>query len=115
MEEKAVHERELRAARNQSIFRAVNEKLIDLSEAFAAFTGEIQIACECADTECLASLTITREAYEGVRSQPNRFAVLPGHIIPEVEVTVAETERYAVVEKIAAAGELAEALDPRGE
>ena len=115
MKDDAVVERELRAARNQSIFRAVNEKIIDLSKAFATFTGDVRIACECADTHCLESLAITPEAYEGVRSQPNRFAVLPGHIVPEVEVVVAETEGYVVVDKIAAAAELAETLDPRGE
>ena len=115
MEGNAVHERELRAARNQSLFRAINEKIIDLSEAFAAFAGDFQISCECADTHCLESLTITPEAYEAIRSRPNRFAVLPGHIVPDVEVVVAEPDGYVVVDKIAAAAELAETLDPRGE
>ena len=115
MEGNAVHEREVRAARNQSLFRAINEKIIDLSEAFAAFTGDFQIACECADTFCLDSLTITPEAYEEVRGQANRFVVLPGHIVPEIEDVVAEGEGYVVVEKIAVAGRVAEALDPRGE
>jgi hypothetical protein len=115
MEGNPMHEREVRAARNQSLFRAINEKLIDLSEAFAAFAGDFQIACECADTFCLASLTIAPEAYEEVRSQANRFVVLPGHIVPEVEKVVAEEDGYVVVEKIALAAEIAETLDPRGE
>ena len=46
--------------------------------------------------------------------RPNRFVVLPGHIIPEVEVTVADAQGYVVVEKIAVAGDVAETLDPRG-
>jgi hypothetical protein len=115
MEGNFVHDREVRAARNQSLFRAINEKLIDLSEAFAAFAGDFQIACECADTFCLASLTITPEAYEEVRGQANRFVVLPGHIVPEVENVVAEEHGYIIVEKIAVAAQVAEALDPRGE
>jgi hypothetical protein len=115
MEDDAVHEREVRAARNQSLFRAINEKIIDLSKAFAAFAGDFQIACECADTFCLKSLTITPEAYEDIRSQANRFVVLPGHIVPEVENVVAEEDGYFVVEKIAVAAQVAEALDPRGE
>ena len=114
MEGNAVVERELRAARNQSIFRAINEKIIELSEAFRSITGNFEIACECADTQCLASVTIAPAAYDEVRASPNRFVVLPGHVVPEVEVTVAETQGYVVVEKMAAAGELAETLDPRG-
>lgn len=112
--EDTIHEREVRAARNQSIFRAINEKLLELSEAVASITADFQISCECADVLCLESLTITPAAYEDVRRSPNRFVVLPGHIIPEVEVTVADAEGYVVVEKIAVAGDVAETLDPRG-
>jgi|GEM_PF-4479996 len=41
-------EREVRAARNRAILRAVNEKILELNEAFGALLGTFAIACECA-------------------------------------------------------------------
>ena len=108
MDGNSQHERELRAARNQSLFRAVNDKLRDLNDAFAAISDTFVIACECADTSCIETLEISGEEYAAVRAEPRQFAVLPGHVYPDVENVVRESDRYVVVEKIAAAGELAE-------
>lgn len=102
------YEREVRAARNQSLFRAVNEKIREMNEAFATVTAEFAIACECADTHCINTLQIAPADYDEVRAAPRRFAVLPGHVIPEVELVVDETPEYVIVEKIAKAAELAE-------
>jgi len=107
-------EREVRAARNQAMFRAINEQMTRLNEAFEMLTGTYVIACECADTHCIETLEIATEQYEAVRKEPNRFAVLPGHIYPDVEAVVEETERYVVVEKFASTEQAAEILDPRG-
>ena len=104
------HEREIRAARNQSLFRAVNEKAKELNEAFASATGSFAIACECADIGCIETLEIAAAEYEEVRANPRHFAVLPDHIYPEVEQVVRTTEQYVVVEKMATAAEVAEAL-----
>jgi len=41
-------EREVRAARNQALFRAVNEKILEINESFGALNGSISVACECA-------------------------------------------------------------------
>jgi len=66
-------EREIRAARNQATFRAVNEKMTELNDSFAALTGTYTIACECADMSCVATLELTPEQYER-RSGANRSA-----------------------------------------
>ena len=105
--------REIRAARNQSLFRAVNEKMRALNDAFTHTTETFVIACECADASCVEMLDIEPEKYEAVRSEPRHFAVLPGHVYPDVETVVREQDGYVVVEKQALAGELAEAT--RGE
>lgn len=104
------HEREVRAARNQSVFRAINEKMAELDASFSALTDTCTIACECADTGCVETLELTREAYQAVRSEPRHFAVLPGHVIPDVERVVEEHGNYVVVEKLQVAGEVAEAV-----
>ena len=46
MEPSSQEEREVRAARNQSLFRAVNENIRTLNEAFAQITETFAIACE---------------------------------------------------------------------
>ena len=113
MDADSQHEREARAARNQSLFRSVNEKLKELNQAFQSVTRTFAIACECADTGCTEMLDISAEEYELVRSEPRHFAVLPGHVYPEVEAVVRERPTYVVVEKIGHAAEAAEVLDQR--
>jgi hypothetical protein len=112
MEPSTPHEREVRAARNQSLFRSVNEKLRRLNETFAAVTESFTIACECADTTCIEMIEIHPHDYLALRAEPRHFAVLSGHVYPEVEVVVRESEHYVVVEKIAAAARVAEILAP---
>ena len=108
-------EREVRAARNQSLFRSINEKMRQLNEATASLTGTFAIACECADTTCLAMIEIAPDDYLAVRSEPRRFAVLPGHVYPEIETVVCEAEAYVVVEKEETAGEVAELVSAEAE
>ena len=105
-----IEEREIRAARNQALFRAVNEKMTELNEAFVGVTGAYAIACECADTGCVQTVEIAPDAYEQVRANPRRFVVLHGHLYPEVETVVGEADGYVVVEKIEAAARVAEEL-----
>ena len=69
-------EREVRAVRNQALFRAVNEKLKILNDSFQSFAGTFTIACECADTTCVEMLEIERDEYSAIRGQPRHFAVV---------------------------------------
>ena len=103
--------REVRAARNQSLFRLVNERMRELNEAFSAVASTFAIACECADTMCIETIEIERDAYLAVRKEPRRFVVRAGHIYLDVENVVGEHDGYVVVEKLGAGGELAELLD----
>jgi hypothetical protein len=102
MDRSLTHEREVRAARNQAMFRAVNEKIMELSDAFR-LDGTVGIACECSDPHCTLLLQINVEAYESVRRSPRTFAVLPGHVDSDVERVIAACGNYAVVEMTGAA------------
>jgi hypothetical protein len=104
-------EREIRAARNQSMFREINERLTR-DDALADLTGSHVIACECADPACVQTLAISAAQYADIRREPRHFAVLPGHIYADVERVVNEFRAYVVVEKLGQAGEAAEALEP---
>jgi hypothetical protein len=105
MESSSEQEREVRAARNQAMFRAVNEKLEEVNQAFAGVTEKFTIACECADITCVEMIDIRPDEYEGVRATPRHFVVLSGHVHLDVERVVREWDGYVVVEKTGAAGE----------
>jgi 5-bromo-4-chloroindolyl phosphate hydrolysis protein len=110
MHAEAQYERETRAPRNEALFRSVNDKMATLNQAFATVTKTFAIACECADATCLTMLEISPDAYRRVRENPRHFAVLRGHVYPDVETVVNETDGYVVVEKAALAGEVATEL-----
>src|SRR4051812_45951455 len=98
-----------RAARNQSLFREVNERL----EELAGSVPSAFFICECLDQRCDEKVSLTTVEYERVRSEPNRFFVRPGHDVPDVETIVDATERYVVVSKLGAGAPVARQLDPR--
>jgi hypothetical protein len=113
LEEKASEEQLRRAARNQSMFREVNERLEDLAESFQVVAETSPFTCECADLGCNAMIDMTLSEYEAVRKKPNQFVVLPGHVYSDFERVVSENDRYVLVAKHDEGGELAEELDPR--
>jgi hypothetical protein len=62
---------------------------------------------------CNQLIRLTPGEDEAVRANPRRFAIVPGHEIPEVEDVVGQLEHYAVIEKRAESSEVAERTDPR--
>jgi hypothetical protein len=105
-------ERAIQAARNQTLFRAVNERINTLNEHFSVLPIA-EWVCECADDTCTERIQLTPAEYEAIRKHPNRFPILPGHELVDVEVVVEAHDRYLVVEKLGAAKDYATAHDPR--
>ena len=104
-------DRAVRTARNDSLFREVNERVKELNEAFDALARDAEWICECADTQCLEPIQMTHEEYEAVRARGSDcFFVKPdeAHVMPDVETIVERHERYWVVQKIGVAAEIAE-------
>ena len=99
-----------RAARNQSLYRAVNERMKEINEAYDSLGASGDWICECANHECTEPVPRTHEEYETVRTRPTCFFVLPddAHVLYDVEDVVERHERYSVVEKTGVAAELAE-------
>jgi hypothetical protein len=108
-EDAELDQRRERAARNESLFREVNERIEDLA-GNASFSLFI---CECMNQSCDEAVSVTLEEYEYVRAGPNRFIVLRGHEISEVDEVVETCDRYLIVAKRGAGQRVAEALDPR--
>jgi hypothetical protein len=86
-----------RLARNQVLFREVNERLLELSNGSSL--DRFEFLCECSGEECAETVILSLDEYESVRTEPTAFLILPGHEIPEIERVVERNGRYAVVEK----------------
>jgi hypothetical protein len=107
-------ERERRIVVNETLFREVNERIKGLNESFATFTEEMQIVCECGSGACAEHFAMRPEEYEALRANPDHFAIVPGHEIPDVETIVSRCGTYDVVAKLPGeAKQIAEATDPR--
>jgi hypothetical protein len=98
-----------RRARNQILFREVNERL---REVLDESVGATEFLCECSARDCTETVALQLSEYEEIRSNPNRFLVSPGHELLEIERVTFENGTYRVVEKIVEA-DYAIRTDPR--
>lgn len=87
-------QREERIAKNETLFREVNERIEEISNQ-----PEAEFLCECGDAGCTSPVLLTLVEYERVRTDATCFAVLPGHEIPEIEIVVDRGDRFYVVRK----------------
>lgn len=107
------NEPQRRIAKNESIFREVNEAIE--SGHWPGERSKIAFRCECAELGCSRLIELSQAEYEAVRAHPRWFIVAHDHERPEAEVVVEDHEDYFVVEKRNEAGRVAEAADPRDE
>ena len=91
--------REERLAKNEVLFRDVNERVREISEDTWDTSEPVEFLCECVVTECVERVSLPLSAYEEVRSNPAHFVLLTGHERPDIESLVATGEGYVVVEK----------------
>jgi hypothetical protein len=112
--DEALRDRRERAAHNQSMWREINELALTKRQEDPTFTSFV---CECAAQTCTEEVALTREEYEAIRSDANRFFVKPGHTFPDVDRVIsdggADGARYQIVEKIGEGAVVAAHHDPR--
>lgn len=75
--------------------RRVNEAI----ERGEGNTGPTVFVCECGYIGCSSTIELAIAEYEGVRTDFDRFLVIPGHEIPEVDRVVERHSEYLVVVK----------------
>ena len=75
--------RRVRAARNESLFRAVNEEVEEAAKGSSAMFTEF--VCECSRVDCTERVSLTLTEYEDVRKIATHFVVRPDHVDEEVE------------------------------
>ena len=104
---------EERLAKNEVLFRTVNEAIEQQALRFGGIDDEYDFVCECSSTTCIERMTLTLRQYEQIRAEGTRFVLVPGHADPGLELVVERTANHHVVEKDGAAGIIAEQGDPR--
>jgi hypothetical protein len=104
-------DRRQRLARNETLFRSVNERVEEVVQPGP--NEQIDFLCECGDSECVEKVSLTRAEYERVRADATQFAILAGHEVPDIEDVVARTDRFLVVRKHPEESEIARETDPR--
>jgi hypothetical protein len=100
-------------AKNEELFRNVNERIEAFSQTVAQDDPMMEYLCECDSAGCYERVRATRGEYESVRAEPTHFIVLAGHQDPKVERVTFSNDRFLVVEKQGAAARDAVETDPR--
>jgi hypothetical protein len=102
-----------RIARNESVFRTLNESLEASVHRGRPEDHLAGFVCECGDPECEAVVRLDVPTYESIRQDAQLFVVVPGHEVSDVEDVVDGGEGYAVVRKHEEVADLVERTDPR--
>lgn len=100
---------------NEVEARRRNEWIEQANERFGAGAATDEYTCECSDSDCTVTISLSREEYESVRGDGTLFAIAVDHENPLIDLVVAEHGRYAVVQKYFGAGRrMADESNPRG-
>lgn len=99
------------------VFRQLNEQVqkgVDEVNKLAVETGQsdfrimsgkiaerLHFYCECSDVNCSERVVMSYDEYKKLHRRRDRFIVVPGHEIPEVEKIVKTGPSYLLVEKYA--------------
>lgn len=106
--------RETRLARNETLFREVNERIEQAVGGLGREDAHVyEFLCECSNADCTLLLPLTIAEYEAVRSDPRQFLVAPGHDLPEIERVITENRAYQIVLKRGEAAEFVAERDAR--
>ena len=92
-----------RLAKNEALFREVNERISEISQELAPGADNPELIdgliCECSDTLCLERVgPLTIREYEGIRQDPRRFIIAAGHQAADVERVVDRQPTYWTVD-----------------
>ena len=108
-----------RLAKNEALFREVNERIAEITQELAPGAANPELLdgliCECSDPLCVERLgPLTIAEYEGVRGDPRQFIIAAGHQAADVERVIDRKPTYWTVEKHEGApSEVARERDPR--
>jgi hypothetical protein len=96
-----------RAARNEEIFRGINERIEEGAEQHGV-NAPLPFHCECGRSSCLERIELAPPVYDRVVRERYRFVLAPGHEEAAIERVIERQPAYLVVEKV---GEAREQID----
>jgi hypothetical protein len=99
--------REERIAYNEAWSRSLNERR---AEWAAGDEARPSFRCECWQQDCMERIPLSRQDWELVRAEPNRFAVAPDHVAADFEAVVKALPHFWLIEKFGKAGQITEEL-----
>jgi hypothetical protein len=103
-----------RRARNESLFRSLNEQINRFETDDGADVGEsVDFVCECSSANCMKVVSVSGAEYEAVREGASTFIVAPGHEDPSIEHVLVSHNGFSVVEKRGEAAAVAADTNPR--
>jgi hypothetical protein len=111
--------RESRLAKNEAVFREVNERVLEIKGDLGPDPRAADLVdgliCECSEPGCLERVgPLTISQYEAVRNDPRRFMIAANHQALEVERVLEENAGYWIVEKLEGVpADVARERDPR--
>jgi hypothetical protein len=105
-------ERAESVALTEAAFRIANERMARWEER-QTDDRPASFYCECATVGCREEIRLTRAEYEAIRVDPRRFAVVPGHVIADLETEIESHPGYTVIEKPVVLQALLDEADPR--
>jgi hypothetical protein len=104
---------EEKRAENEATFREANEAIRAAERDLDPPLDRVPYLCECDDVRCREAIRLTAGEYERVREDGATFAIARGH--RSEGALVEEHQDFLVVRKLDGGGEVARALDPRGD
>lgn len=97
-----------RAGRREANLRELNERIADARhDSGRGNRTTLRIVCECARGDCEDALDVPVSVFSQARASLHRFIVAPGHVLCDVEQTVARGDGWLVVEKLGTAARAA--------
>ena len=93
--------RDERAAKNEGLLREVNDRIEEVGHSLHVLPQDqrLDFRCECGQAKCDSLVSLSVAEYKHVRSDNDRFAVLPGHEDGEIERVVERGDGYVIVDK----------------
>lgn len=114
-----------RMVENEVVFRERNESVQKGFEELVNIAKEdgqeslindndepLHFYCECADENCRERILLKPSKYKQIHKKRNRFIVIEGHDVKNIEKVVAKKSKYWVVEKFFKPPATASGLNP---
>ncbi len=97
-----------RLAENEALARDVNERVGEVASSWYGEGEPLEFVCECSLEDCSERVHLLMKDYRELRSSPHLFALVPDHLVPEIERAIREVGDALIVEKLGTGRDVAE-------